>query len=295
MSETPLTIPSLVDEVLDCVHGYSHHQEQRTSLASGIDSDDLSLAVDDINQISKGLIEVEDELMQVATVDSTNNLVSLEPWGRAQSGTTAVSHPADVRVTSAPLFPRQRARNAIFGVLRETFPSVFAVTSTLLDGSAVVTNYTLPSDCYHVLRVENHLIGPSGQWIPVKRWRQNKLPSSLELEVLSPVATGTDRIRVQYIRTPPTSFTSTDDLTTFGYDYQVRDLVVLGASAKLMAYVEAARVQTETMVAVGRADSVPAGAATAASKMLYSLYQKRIDDESRQLQMRYPIQPHFLR
>lgn len=295
MSETPLSVASLVDEVLDSVHGYSRHQEQRTSLAGAIDSDDLSLAVNDIGQISKGIIEVEDELMQVATVDSSNNVVAIEPWGRAQSGTTAVSHPANVRVTGAPLFPRQRVRNAIYGVLRETFPNIFAVASTLLDGSSVVTNFALPSDCYHVLAVENHLLGPSGQWIPVKRWRQNKQPTTVELEVLSPVAVGTGRVRVAYIRTPPSSFTATDDLTTFGYDYQIRDLIILGATAKLVAFLEPARVQTESMVAAGRSEAVPAGAATSASKMLYSLYQKRVEDERQQLLMRHPMQPHMLR
>lgn len=295
MSETPLSIASLTDEVLDSVHGYSRHQEQRTSLTTSIDSDDLTLQVNDISQISKGLVEVDDELMQVATVDASNNVVTIEPWGRAQSGTTATSHLSGVRVTGAPLFPRQRVRNAIYGVLRETFPAIFAVSSTLIDGSAVVTNNVMPSDCYQVLSVENHLIGPSGMWMPVKRWRMNKQPSAIELEVLSPVAVGTSRVRVNYIRTPPASFTSSDDLLDFGYDYQVRDLIVMGATAKLVAFLETSRVQVESMVAAGRADAVPAGAATAASKMLYSLYQKRVEDERIQLLGRHPLQLHMTR
>jgi hypothetical protein len=295
MPETPLTVPSLVDEVLDSIHGYSRHQEQRTSLTTGVGPDDLTLTVDDINQVSKGVLEIEDEIVQVATVDVGGNVVTLEPWGRGQSGTTAVAHGADVRVTSAPLFPRQRVRNAIFGVLREIFPLVYATSSTLLDGSAVVTNFVLPADCYHVLSVENRLVGPSGQWIPVKRWRQNKQPTTVELEVLSPVAVGTGRVRVNYVRVPPPTFGDLDDLASYGYDYQVRDLIVLGATAKLVSYLEPARVQTESMVAAGRADSVPAGAAANASKLLYSLYQKRVEDERQQLLSRYPIQPHFLR
>jgi hypothetical protein len=291
MTETPLSIPSLVDEVLDAVHGYSRHQEQRTSLTSSIDSDDLSFAVDDISQISRGMVEVEDELMQVATVDAANNAVTIEPW----SGTTASSHAAGVRVTGAPLFPRQRVRNAIYGVLREVFPQVYAVTSTTLTGSATVTNYELPSDAYHVIKVENHLFGASGMWIPVKRWRQNKTATTVEVEIISPVAMGADRLRVQYVRVPPTSFTATDDLTTFGYDYQVRDLIILGSSAKLMAFSETSRAQTESMVGHGRAEGVPAGAATNVSKQLYALYQKRVDDERQQLQLRYPLQHHFTR
>lgn len=295
MAETPLTITSLVDEVLDSVHGYSRHQDQSTSLRTSITTGDFFLTVDDISQVSKGVLEVGDEIMQVATADSASNLVTLEQWGRGLSGTTAAAHSAGARVTSAPIFPRQRVRNAIYGVLREIFPNVYAVTSTLLDGSAVVTNYALPADCYQVLSVENHVLGPSGMWMPVKRWRTNKQPSTLELEVLSPVAIGTDRLRVNYIRIPPASFGDADDLTAVGYDYQVRDLIVLGATARLVAFLEPARVQTDSMVAAGRSEQVPPGSAINASKMLYALFQKRVEDERVQLLVRHPMQSHFLR
>lgn len=295
MAETPLTITSLVDEVLDAVRGYSRHQDQRTSLTSSIDADDLSFTVSDVSQISKGVLEIEDEVVQVSSVDTTTGTVSLEPWGRAQSGSTAASHASGAQVTSAPMFPRQRVRNAIFGVLREIFPAVFPTAQTLLDASAVITNYALPADCYQVLQVENHLLGPSGQWMPVKRWRTNKLTGTLELEVLSPVAIGTGRLRVTYAKAPPASFADSDDLVALGYDYQIRDLVVLGATARLVVNLENARVQTDSMVANGRAENVPAGAAVNVAKMLYSMFNKRVDDERRQYLDRHPIQAHFLR
>lgn len=295
MAETPLTITSLVDEVLDVVRGYSRHQDQRTSLTGSLSDTGLTLTVSDISQISKGVLEVDDEIVQVASVDTSANVVTLEPWGRGLSGTTAVAHNSGAPVTSAPLFPRQRVRNAIFGVLREIFPSIYAVGSTLLDGSPVITNFPLPADCYHVLSVENHLYGPTRQWYPVKRWRQNKQPTSVELEVLSVTAIGTDRVRVSYIKVPPASFGDTDDLTAIGYDYQIRDVIVLGASATLVANLENTRVQAETMVAAGRSEQVPAGAATAASKQLYAKYLKRVEDERQQLLSRYPMQTHFLR
>lgn len=295
MAENPLTITSLVDEVLDSMRGFSRHQDQRTSLTSNISDTDLVLAVSDISQVSKGVLEIGDEIVQVATVDSSAGTVTLEPWGRGQSGTIAVAHSSGAQVTSAPLLPRQRVRNAIFGILREMFPDIYAVTSTLLDGSAVRTNYVMPSDCYHVISVENHLLGPSGQWIPVKRWRMNRQPTTVELEVLSPVAVGTGRVRVNYIKTPPDTFGDTDDLSSYGYDYQVRDLIVLGASSRLLAYLEPARIQTDSMVATGRADSVPAGAALNASKTLYSLFKTRVEEERQQLLARHPMQPHMLR
>lgn len=295
MSESNLTVTSLTDEILDNVHGFTRHQEQRTSLLNSIDADDLSFVCTNMAKISAGTVEIEDELVAVATVDETNSIVTIEPWGRGYGGTTATSHSANARITSAPLYPRQRVRNAIYGVLRETFPQIFSVNETLLDGSAVRTNYTMPSDCWHVLSVETKLYGSSLMWVPVPRWRQNKRLSTVELEVIGPIVVGSDRVRVQYIRTPPSTIGSTDDLTTYGYDFQVRDVIVLGATAKLLAATEPARVQVESMVAHGRAEAVPAGSATQAAKFLYQMFQKRVADEAAQLQMRYPMQPHRTR
>lgn len=295
MTEASLTITSLVDEVLDTVHGYSRHQDPVTALNGSMTSSETSCTVHDPELVGSGLLEVEDELMVVKEVDTSNGLVTLQPWGRAQSGTTAVSHADNARVTAAPSYPRQRVRNAIYGVLREIFPRVFGVSSTLLDGSATQVNFALPDDAWHVLRVETKLQGASQSWVPVPRWRQNKQTSTVALEVIGPVVVGTDRVRVQYVIKPPTTLASADDLTSIGYDYQIRDLVVLGATAKLLAFTESSRVQVDSMVAHGRAEAVPAGSATAAARFLYQMYQKRVEDEAAQLLLRYPPQIHNTR
>lgn len=295
MTETPLTVASLVDEVLDAVHGYSRSQEERTSLTSTMGSADLTFSVSNPSFVSRGAVQIDDELVQVAGVDVAANIMTVEPWGRAQGGTTAASHAIGAQVTTNPLYPRQRVRNAIYGVLREIFPQVYGVAETLLSGSPIRTNYPLPADCYHVIRVETQAIGGSQMWAPVMRWRQNKRAASVELEVLGPVTPGSNRVRVQYMRTPPVSLNTTDDLSTLGYDYQLRDLIVLGATAKLLAYTEPARVQAETAEAMGKSESVPAGSAMAAARALYQMFVKRVDDERQQLLLRYPVQHHWTR
>lgn len=295
MTETPLTVASLVDEVLDTAHGYVRGQELHTSTSSSMTTGSLSFTVADVTKLSVGPVEIEDELVQVASVDPGSATVTIEPWGRAQGGTTAATHAIGVRVTASPLYPRQRVRNTIYGVLREIFPDIFAVASTTLDGSASVSNFAMPADCYHVLRVETKLLGPSLMWQPVPRWRQNKRASTVELEVIGPVVVGTGRVRVLYIKTPPTSLTSADDLTTLGYDYQVRDLIVLGATARLMAYTETARVNAQSMEAHGRAESVPAGSAAALARVLDARFRERVEAERFQLLNRYPTQPHHTR
>jgi len=295
MTESPLTVASIVDEVVDAAHGWARTQDERTALNGAIVSNATTLMVDDFTRVSRGPLEVDDELMQVASVDATSGTVTLEPWGRGIGGTTAANHSDNAAVTSGPLFPRQRVRNQIYSVLRETFPDIFAVTLLTQDGSTVRTNYVMPSDCWHVMSVETHLPDASQMWCPVTRWRQNKTATTVELEILGLVVPGTGRVRIRYMRTPPAVLASTDDLTTYGYDYQVRDLIVLGATAKLLMFSEASRVQASSVESHARSEAVPAGSAMNAGRMLYQMYQKRVADEAKQLQMRYPLQIHYTR
>lgn len=296
VAEGPMTIPSLIDEVLDVVHGYVRGQEARTHLTGSITNSDLTFNVANPAKVSTGLIEVDEELMYVSMVDKTSGLVTVEPWGRAQSQTDAISHSANARVTDNPLFPRQRVRNVIWGVLREMFPSVFASGEVLLNVNPALTHYDMPSDCYHIMQVQWQLPGPTHMWAEASRWKQNKRAGNpVELELLSLVWPGQNRARVQYMKAAPDQFGLTDDLASYGYDLSVRDVIVKGTAATLMAYAEPSRVLTESVVSTGRADAVPSGAAAQISKYLYQLFQKRLDDERQQQLMRHPIQVHFTR
>lgn len=295
MNESNLTVDTLVDEVLDVMHGYSRNQDVVTSLAADMGGNDLTFTVADASRMSRGVAEIEDELVQVSTVDMTTGVVSVHPWGRGTSDTASVAHAAGSKVSVAPLYTRQRVRSAIFGVMREIFPDVYAVSQYQIDGSAVQVNYLMPADCWSVLGVETKALGGSLMWSPVSRWRQHKHNTGVEVEILGPVSPGSNTVRINYIRTPPATIADTDDLSTYGYDNQIRDLIVLGASAKLMAFTEPARVQQQTMEAHGRNESVPAGSATATARMLYQLFRQRVDQERSQTLARYPIQMHMTR
>ena len=293
MLETPYTISSIVDEVIDVLHSYTRDQDQHTSLKAGINATDLQFTVNDSNLLSRGLVEIEDELVYVSTVDPNSGTAIVEPWGRGQSGTKAVDHPMGARVTMSPLYPRSRVGNIIAGVLREIFPRVFAVAETTLDVNLTRTNYALPDDAYQVLSVEWNLPGPSGMWAPVQRWRQNKPQGGIELEILSGVWPGVDRVRVKYMRKPPAEWTMTDDLNAdHGYDHEIRDLIVLGAVARALAYTGPSRLQVASMEAHGRSSDVPAEALDRAARSFYVQFRQRLEDEREQIMLRHPIQPH---
>lgn len=291
--ETPYTVSSIVGEVLDVLHSYTRDQDQHTSLATAITDTATSFTVNDSKLLSRGLVEIEDELVYASSVDSTNGAATIEPWGRGQSGSTAVAHSANARVTMAPLYPRIRVANVIAGVLREVFPRVFAVDETNLDITLAQTNYVLPTDAYQVLSVEWNLPGPSGMWAPVQRWRQNKPLAGVELEILSPVFPGSNQVRVKYMKRPPTEWSMADDLgTTYGYDHEIRDLIVLGAVARSLAYTGPSRLQVSSMEAHGRSADVPAEALDRLARSFYAQFRQRLEDERMQILLRHPIQPH---
>lgn len=290
-----MLVSAVVDEVIDTWRSYVREQNPVTATSGTFDADDLSFTVDDASRVTVGLIQVGDEMVQVRSVDRTTSTVTLEAWGRGQMASTAVSHSIGSKVTSAPTVPRVRVRDALSDVMQEVFPGLFAVDEVLLTATPALVRYSLPADAYHVLTVSYLPPGPSLSWIPIKRWRQNKTPSSLELEILSRVTPGADRVRVFYIKEPPGELVMSDDLETLGYPTSIRGVLVLGATARLAAFTETSRVQTGSVESAARAEAVPAGSSMNLSRYLYQLFRQRLDDESANLRLRYPIVSHFTR
>lgn len=295
VSEEPFTFTALVDEVLGAVHGYVRDQQQVTTLLAPITTSDVSFQVAEPAEISRGIIEIDEELMAVKTVDSSSGVVTLQPWGRGQSQSDAAAHSANAKIINSPLYPRQDVRQEIFATLREIFPDVFPTAMAFLDVDVTRTNYPLPADVYQVLAVQWLLPGPSRMWAPMRRWRQNHIPGAQEIELIGPLWPGQARARYQYMRTPPEVYGLVDDLTTYGYSPQIKDIIVIGATSRLLAKTEAARLQVESVESHGRSQDVPTGANTASARYLYQVLQKRLADERAQNLMRYPLQIHYTR
>lgn len=296
MPEFPLTVSSIVDEVANTVRGYTRGGEEVTSLAVPMEATDLHLTVDNGSVLSRGVVEVEDELVQLkAVTDSDAGTADLETWGRGVNGSTASAHPAGAKVTVVPAYPRVSIKSAVQATVREIFPYVYPVGEVYFNGNPALVSYDLPADAYETLSVETRIIGPGHEWMPLRRWRTDKTTTSQTLMLYSPVTPGTNSIRVLYMKYPPSTLDGDVDLSTTGYGPEVRDLLVLGATAKLMAFTEPGRVQTNSVESSSRGLLVPAGSAVALSRMLYQQFQKRLEDVRRQLLMHYPPQQHRTR
>jgi hypothetical protein len=72
------TLNQLTEQTLGEMNGYVRNQESVTIALNVTDSDDLSIAVDDASAISKGIIEIDDELLYVKnTVESSGTVLIL--------------------------------------------------------------------------------------------------------------------------------------------------------------------------------------------------------------------------
>lgn len=299
MSSAPeglLTYTSLTKEILDVVHGYVREQESVTTLTSPLAAGALTFTVAKPNLITRGLVEVGDELIYVAAFDSPTLTVTVEPWGRGQSGSPDQDHVIGERVTVSPLFPIQRVRSAIYETLREMFPDVWAIGEAFIDVDVTRTNYPADPDAYQILECEWHVPGPSKMWAPMKRWYVNHTPDTLEIEILGPLWPGKAQCRYRFMKKPPANYGATDDdLNAYGYRNEVRDVIVYGSVARLLAASAASRTQIESMEAHGRSSVVASGDITAASRYFYTLFRERLESERQQHMLRHPMRPHFVR
>ena len=72
----------LVDETLIALSGYTQRQDQSTYLTVAMTDTQTTMTVADAAVLSKGLVEVGDELMWVESFDRATNVATIAPYGR---------------------------------------------------------------------------------------------------------------------------------------------------------------------------------------------------------------------
>jgi hypothetical protein len=297
------TFDQLVQQVRQQLFGFSMNQESVSELAVAMAAGDTSFACDaaTVNNLSRGLVEIDDELILVKTYDATSGIVSVMGLanGRGYSGTTAASHNAHALVTSNPAFPKARIKEAINQTIQCLYPELVVFSSTEITKIAPQVEYELPSDLSDVWYVTGQLIGPSKVWQPLPNWRYNPkadptvFPSGKSLQSFDYVTAG-QKIRVVYAKTPNTLANGTDDFAaTTGYPDRYTDLVIYGTCMRLLPAMESARLQQQAVEATERATLVPPASAAKAAQLYASLYQQRLQEERDQLYSDVPNYAFF--
>jgi hypothetical protein len=291
-----------VDRVKQQLLGYTRDQASITYLTEPMLATDLTFQVDTdtVTNLSRGLVEIDDELLLVKKYDRATGTVTVMANlnGRGVEGTTPASHADDSVVTDDPMYPKARIKEAINDTIAATFPDLWVFGEYEFPNVAARYEYPVPVEVEDVYKVTVNTIGPSAVWFPLSSWRFNPSASTTAGQVKpTPAPTGKTiqimrdfivpgrNIRVEYIKKPNELVSGTDDFaTTTGYPERYVDLVMYGACWRLLPAYESARLQQSAIEATERAPLVPTGAGSNASKYYMALYQQRLTEERTRLQ-----------
>ena len=303
------TLSNLIDEVLINLSGYTYQQDRSTYLKTAVttltspSTSPLILSLGSTDNVGKGIIEIDEELMWVDSFDRVANTATVAPYGRGYLGTPAATHSADVKVTISPIFPRYVVKKAINDTIRAMGSNLLAVKQTTFPFNAAVNTYEFQN-----LSIENILTmswqdtGPSKEWIRIKRWDFDPFAdvdtwgSNSQTVTIYDWITPGRTVKVMYATPPSTLDSSSDVFTTVtGYSESAKDIVVLGASYRLLAYLDPARAGQVSPQADETDGKRPYGASASATKQLYALYSQRLNEEVATQQNQYPPRIHYTR
>lgn len=299
-----VTFDQLVSRVKQQLLGYTRDQASISYLVAPMDADDVTFQVDPetVTNISRGLIEIDDELILIKKYDRSTGTVTViggtSGTGRGAEGTTPAAHGLDSIVTDDPMYPQSRIKEAINDTINATFPDLWVFGDYEFNYAAARYEYPVPAEVEDVYKVTVNTIGPSAVWYPLSSWRFNPSASTTPGQVKpSPPPTGKTlqvmrdfivpgrAVRVEYIKRPNELVNGSDDFTTTtGYPDRYIDLITYGACWRLLPAYESARLQQSAIEATERAPLVPTGAGSSASKYYMALYQQRLAEERTRLQ-----------
>jgi len=303
------TLTDLINEVQINLAGYTYQQDRATHLTSAVttltspSSSPTILSLGSTENLGKGIVEIDEELLWVDSFDRVANTATVSPYGRGYLGTTAATHTADTKVTISPTFPRYVIKKAINDTINAVGSSIFAVNVTTFTFNAAQTTYDFDGlNIQNILSIMWQSVGPSLEWIPVRRWSWDSKADATAFGATSQTVTIGDYItpgrtvKVVYATDPVPFTTNAQDFATqTGLPNSCKDVIVLGASYRLLTYLDPARAAQVSPQADETDSKRPYGASQTATKQLYALYTQRLNEETQRQQTAYPIRVHYSR
>lgn len=297
------TFGQMADEVARKLAGFTLRQDRQTHLTEPLSTSGTTIHLGSANNISTGIIQIDDELIYVESYDRNANTASVPPYGRGYNGTVVSTHQVGSKVTISPTFPNVDIKAAINDSITATSDKLYATGTTSFAYSPAVSTYALPNSVEKVLSVSYQTTGPTKEWLPVRGWRHDAMAnvqtwgSRNTISLYSGIEPGRT-VQVWYKSEPGTMEVPTDDFAIVtGLPESCKDVMVLGASYRLASFVDPGRLTYSSAEAdqqsqvAGRAY----GAGTNAAKYLLALYDKRLNEEIEKLNDRNPIRIHFTR
>jgi hypothetical protein len=303
------TLTDIINEVQLNLSGYTFNQDRATYLRTAVSTTTSSSASPTVldlgstENIGKGVVEVDEELMWIDSFDRISNTATVAPWGRGYLGTAAATHTLDSKVTISPTFPRYVIKKAINDTIRAVGSSIFAAKVTTFTFNAAQTTYEFNNlNIQNILTIMWQSVGPSEEWIPVRRWSWDSVASAdafganAQTVTIGDYITPGRTVKIIYATDPEAFTTNSQDFSTqTGLPESCKDVVTLGSAYRLLTYLDPARAAQVSPQADETDSKRPYGSSQSATKQLYALYTQRLNEETQRQQTLYPIRVHYSR
>ncbi len=301
------TLAQMMDEVQINLSGYTYQQDRSTYLVSAVTTTTSSsssptiLSLGSASDLGKGIVEIDEELLWVDSVDRVANTATISPYGRGYLGTTASTHAVDAKVTVSPIFPKESIKKAINDTIHAVGGAIYATKQTTFTYNAAITTYSFSG-----LGIENILamswqdIGPTKEWIRIKRWDFDPYAdvdtwgNNTQTVTIGDVVIAGRTVKVMYATSPSVFTASNQDYATqTGLPESTKDVVILGAAYRLLQYLDPARAAQYSPQADEIDAKRPFGASNTAVRQLFALYTQRLNEERAKQQNQYPPRLHY--
>ncbi len=300
----------MINEVSMNLSGYTLTQDRSTFIKSAVaatassSASPIVLSLGSTDNVGKGIVEIDEELFWIDTYDRVGNTATVAPYGRAYLGTTLATHAVDTKVTISPTFPKFSIKRAINDTIKGLSGTLFAADTTTITYSSAVSTYRLPTTgtslgIRNVLSVAYESIGPSKEWIPIRSWRfdananATSFTSEQTISIYDMITSGRT-IQIVYSKDPTAFATNADVFTTqTGLPDSSRDLVVLGATYRLLSNLDPARAAMVSPQADEVDSKRPYGSSQSLTRNIYALYTQRLAEEVKSQQNKHPIRVHY--
>lgn len=292
------TFDGLIARIRQQVSGYAKDQAAYAELAAdmGPSDDTFRVSSDTEQAVSRGLVEIDEELILVKRFDAASGVVAVMAGtaGRGREATLPAAHAAGSLITMDPKFPRQRIKEAVNDVLQGLYPQLMVFATTEITNVSVVYEYGMPADALDVWAVSNQTIGPTQVWTQGTHFDFNPtadttaFPTGKSIQLFDSVTPGRTML-IKYVKAPSPLVNASDDFTASGLPERCVDMVMWGACARLLPAYEAARLQQSSVEATERAPLVPVSSATKTAQYFMAMYQQRLEEERERMFADNPV------
>ena len=304
------TLLDMINEVSMNLSGYTLQQDRATHITADVAATastiaaPITLSLASTDSVGKGVIEIDEELFWVDNYDRVGNTATIAPYGRAYLGTTLAAHTAGTKVTIAPTFPRFTIKRAINDTISAIGSSIFAAKTTTITSNSAVSAYRLPAvgttlNIRNILAIAYQALGSSKEWIPIRSYRfdgnanSTAFTSGQTVSIYDYIPSGRS-VQVVYA-TDPTPFTTNaqEFATQTGLPESCKDLIILGATYRLLSNLDPARASMVSPQADETDSKRPYGSSQSLTRQVYALFTQRLAEEVKSQQEKYPIRVHY--